>query len=366
MAVNSLAHWFRRTFADGQVLLVLAVVCIGFLGFTFFAAMFAPAIAAVVIAFLLDGPVEWLQKKGARPLLAQTVVFVAFLVLATIIIVEVVPPLLAQVIDFVGDTPTMISEVRDAILDLRTRTPDLISEEELRDWFATLGTEVAGLGPRLLAFSVSGIAGTVTLIIYLVLVPTMVFFFLKDKRQILSWCLRFLPKHKPMLDQIWKEVTQGAGDYARGKVYQIFIITTISFIVYQSIGLRYATLLAVATGLSVVVPYIGAAAVTLPIALVAYLQWGFGGEFIWALIAYFIIQAFDGNILYPLLFSGVMKLHPNAIILAVLFFGGIWGFWGLFFAIPLATVANAVLRALRDYNEQHRAQENPPAQTVVE
>ena len=78
---------------------------------------------------------------------------------------------------------------------------------------------------------------------------------------------------------------------------------------------------------------------------VAYSQWGISGEFAYVLIAYTIIQFLDGNILVPLLFSEVVNLHPVAIITAVLFFGGIWGIWGVFFAIPLATLINAVINA---------------------
>ena len=63
------------------------------------------------------------------------------------------------------------------------------------------------------------------------------------------------------------------------------------------------------------------------------------------MIAYLVIQALDGNVLVPLLFSEVVDLHPIAIIVAVLVFGGIWGFWGVFFAIPLATVVQSVLKA---------------------
>ncbi len=62
-------------------------------------------------------------------------------------------------------------------------------------------------------------------------------------------------------------------------------------------------------------------------------------------IVYLVLQALDGNVLVPLLFSEVVKLHPIAIILAILVFGGLWGFWGVFFAIPLATLAHAVIRA---------------------
>ena len=84
---------------------------------------------------------------------------------------------------------------------------------------------------------------------------------------------------------------------------------------------------------------------TIPVAIVAYAQWGFQVEFFWAVLAYIGLQILDGNVLVPLMFSGVVKLHPNAIILAILIFGGLWGLWGVFFAIPLATLAHAVIRA---------------------
>jgi putative permease len=63
------------------------------------------------------------------------------------------------------------------------------------------------------------------------------------------------------------------------------------------------------------------------------------------MLAYGIIQALDGNIIVPLLFSEAVNLHPVTIIIAVIFFGGLWGFWGVFFAIPLATLVKAVINA---------------------
>ncbi|MGB0669405.1 MAG: AI-2E family transporter, partial [Porticoccaceae bacterium] len=98
-------------------------------------------------------------------------------------------------------------------------------------------------------------------------------------------------------------------------------------------------------GLSVLIPYIGATVVTLPVLLVGYMQWGYSADFLWLFLVYGVIQFLDGNLLVPLLFSEVVNLHPVAIIVAVLFFGGIWGFWGVFFAIPLATLVKAVYNA---------------------
>jgi len=107
----------------------------------------------------------------------------------------------------------------------------------------------------------------------------------------------------------------------------------------------FTMLISMLVGFSVLIPYIGAAVVTIPVAIVAFIQFGFTAEFAWVMIAYGIIQLLDGNVLVPVLFSEVVSLHPVAIIVAVLVFGGIWGFWGVFFAIPLATLVNAVLRA---------------------
>ena len=124
------------------------------------------------------------------------------------------------------------------------------------------------------------------------------------------------------------------------------IVGGVSYVTFAILDLRYSALLAVAVGFSVLIPYIGAAAVTVPVAIVGLFQWGLEPQFYWLLLAYGIIQALDGNVLVPVLFSEAVNLHPVAIIVAVLVFGGLWGFWGVFFAIPLATLVKAVWNAL--------------------
>ncbi len=126
---------------------------------------------------------------------------------------------------------------------------------------------------------------------------------------------------------------------------EILVVGIATYIAFLFFDLRYAVLLSVAVGLSVLIPYIGAAVVTIPVAIVALFQFGLSPEFGYVMLAYGIIQALDGNVLVPLLFSQAVNLHPVVIIIAVLFFGGLWGFWGVFFAIPLATLVKAVLNA---------------------
>ncbi len=131
----------------------------------------------------------------------------------------------------------------------------------------------------------------------------------------------------------------------RGKFVEILIIWITSFIAFSLMGLNYAMLLSLLVGISVIVPYVGATVVTIPVALIAFSQWGVTSEFGYLLAIYALIQFLDGNLLVPLLFSEVVNLHPIAIIVSVVFFGSLWGIWGVFFAIPLATFIQAVIKA---------------------
>ena len=173
----------------------------------------------------------------------------------------------------------------------------------------------------------------------------MMFFFLKDKKLFLEGFSRFLPNERRMATQVGNEMNQQIMNYIRGKVIEIVIIGGVSTITFAFLGLQYAVLLGVLVGLSVLVPYVGATVVTIPVMLVALFQWGTSAEFGYVMLAYAIIQMLDGNLLVPLLFSEAVNLHPVTIIIAVILFGGLWGFWGVFFAIPLATLVKAVINA---------------------
>ena len=85
--------------------------------------------------------------------------------------------------------------------------------------------------------------------------------------------------------------------------------------------------------------------------LIALSQWGFTAQFSYLIFFYILIQALDGNLLVPYLFSEKLNLHPLVIIVAVIIFGGLWGFWGVFFAIPLATLVKAIINAWPNLEE---------------
>jgi putative permease len=231
---------------------------------------------------------------------------------------------------------------------LPERYAEYVTEAQFQLIFSRISAEVADIAEQVLTFSLSSFPSLLGIAIYLVLVPVLVFFMLYDKDQLIAFVVSLLPEKRPMMSSIWSEMNVQFANYVRGKVIEILIVGALSFVAFLIMGLNYAALLALLVGLSVLIPYIGATVVTIPVLIVGFMQWGYSSEFFWLFLVYGAIQFFDGNVLVPLLFSEVVNLHPVAIIMAVLLFGGIWGFWGIFFAIPLATLVKAVFNAWPD------------------
>ena len=341
-----ISEWFQRFFHDPQAVILTVVLVLLTSVILIMGQDLAPVLASMVIAYLLEGVVQFLQRGLRVPrLLASTLVFVLFIAFVLFLLLGLLPMLSRQLSQLIQQLPNMIVKGQNLLLSLPAMYPEFVSEAQVLGVINAMKAELATWGQNIVTWSLAAGMGFFTIIIYLVLVPLLVFFFLKDKEMIINWVHGFLPHDHSLAQQVWREVDRQMGNYVRGKFLEILVVWVATFVAFVFMGLQFAMLLSLAVGLSVIVPYIGAVVVTVPVALVAFFQWGWGSEFMWLMGVYLIIQGLDGNILVPLLFSEVVDLHPIAIIVAVLVFGGLWGFWGIFFAIPLATVVQSILKA---------------------
>ncbi|QJQ96771.1 MULTISPECIES: AI-2E family transporter [Halomonadaceae] len=337
--------WVERYFSDEEAVILLVVLVLGFAAVIWLGRMLAPFFTALVMAFLLQGAVNALIRRGVPHLLAVILIFLGFIGLLLAMALILMPLIWNQLVSLVQETPRMFASGQLLLDDLQERYPNLVTPDQIQNWIGVAGREMTQLGQRALTLSLASLGNVLALIIYLVLVPILVFFMLKDREQLVGFMLSLLPQKRTLMTRIWNEMDDQIANYVRGKFIEIMIVGTVAFLTFAFFGLPYSALLAVLVGLSVLVPYIGAAVATLPVAAVAGFHFGMSDQFVYVLIAYGIIQALDGNVLVPILFSEAVNLHPVSIILAVLFFGGIWGFWGIFFAIPLATLLKALVQA---------------------
>ena len=251
------------------------------------------------------------------------------------------PSIGTEINNLLQNLPTIVSSFQQTLIEMN----NYFSEEDIDQIFANLSNQISVL----LSSALGQLAGTVSLmfnaILYAIMIPLMVFFFLKDKSILLPFASIILPKENGFMQSVFTEMNDQLFNYVTGKFIEMLVVATASYILFASLGLPYAVLIAILVGLSVIIPIFGAILVTIPVVLIGLYEWGLTENFYWLLGFYLLIQVLDGNVLVPILFSTRNNLHPVVIIIAVLFFGGIWGFWGLFFAIPLATFIKAIINS---------------------
>ena len=343
--LDLLGNWYRNKFSDPDAMMLLLLIIVISAIILFWGSYIMPVLVAIVLAYLLDSSVGKLETFNLSRALATTIVMVLFIGVSLIGMLSLLPTISKQSVNLVEELPLIWQGGQAWLLTLPEQYPELVQTEQITSMMSKVNESLVGLTQNIISVSFSSLVSVGALLIYLILVPLMMFFMLKDKPLFMENVSYLLPKERRLIYQVGSEMNTQIGNYIRGKVIEILIVGAASCIAFVLMDLRYAILLGVLVGLSVLIPYIGAAVVTIPVAFVALFQWGFSAEFGYLMLVYFIIQALDGNLIVPILFSEAVALHPLYIIIAVLFFGGIWGFWGVFFAIPLATLVKALINA---------------------
>ncbi|OCG21758.1 AI-2E family transporter [Gilliamella sp. App4-10] len=338
-------EWYKKRFSDPHVVSLMAVILGLFIIIYFFNKILLPVLIAIVLSYLLDSPVNFLHKKNIPRTLAVVMVLLLFLMVVLVGFMILLPLIWQQSISLITNIPNMLNFANNFLTTLPEHYPELIDVGLFDSVIQGITDKVVQTGNSLLQFSIVSLLGLVSIAINAVLVPIMMFFLLKDKAKILGYCSKILPKNRTILSKVATEMDMQISNYIVGNVLHIIILSVCVYIPFWYFSLDYGLLLAVLVGLSVLVPYVGIIISSIPVVLIALFQWGLTAQFGYLLFCYVLIQALDGNLLVPCLFSEKLNLHPLVIILAVIVFGGLWGFWGIFFAIPLATLVKAIINA---------------------
>lgn len=337
--------WIDRYLGSEEKLFLALFFVLALVVVVQFGHVLAPVIAALILSFVLQGFINLLTRRGLSDRLAFWGVYLLFVALFLAVLFVLVPLLGKQSSRLLAETPGMITGLKEALVAIPEKYPQIISQQQFSEMWTRIAADFTGAVQGIFSFSLARVPDMLALLVYLVLVPLMVFFMLKDRVELLAFAESLLPKNRVALDSILREMNLQIANYIRGKAVEILVVGVCSYLAFAIIGLDFAALLGLLVGLSVLIPYIGATVVTIPVAMVAYFQFGFGSDFFLLMGVYGVIQFLDGNLLVPLLFSEAVNLHPLSIILSVLIFGGLWGFWGVFFAIPLATLVKAIYTA---------------------
>ncbi|HIE54809.1 MAG TPA: AI-2E family transporter, partial [Chromatiaceae bacterium] len=223
-------QWFRRTFSDPQLVVLLTLLLGGFFIILAMGDMLAPVLASIVIAYLLEGLVAPLERLGMPRIVAVVIVFVLFLICLSLILFGLLPLLSRQVSQLVQQLPYMVSKGQQVLMMLPEKYPELITAQQVQEVISAIGGEVGSIGQKVLSWSLASVVGVITLLVYLVIMPLLVFFFLKDKKLIIDWLAHLLPEDRKIAQHVWKEVDVQISNYIRGKFFEIIIVWLASYV----------------------------------------------------------------------------------------------------------------------------------------
>lgn len=345
---NNLRNWFNPLFSHPERLNLWTCLALVMLAIRYFGALLTPVLLSLVIAYLLHWPVMFLQRYLRLSYFGSALVtYFSFLGLVMSLCVLIMPLIVRQLHNLLTQLPELTARSQDVLADLQHRYPGYISSEQIQNLTHDLTQFMTYSTQWILSSLITSIPDLMALSVYLVLVPLLVYFLLTDQHKILAWLAEFLPRRRRLIIEVWTEVYTKTGHYVRGKALEILIVWIISAIIFTGMRLPYAMLLGLLTGLSAAVPYIGTVVVAIPVTAVGFLEWGLNQELFYLLIIYSIINFLDSHLLFPFLFAEAVSLHPIAIMIATLFFGGLLGFWGVFLSIPLAVLSNSVFNTFK-------------------
>lgn len=348
---------FARLVAAASVLLGLWVLEVtGFL--------LAPFVLALILAYVLDPVVDALQRWMPRPAAIASLAL-PILGVAAVFVFVLVPAVGRQASELVADVPTYLATVEEWLSGLRSRLialdirglddrtlPDLaeIDAQAVAEYLRERQAEIAERGIDAVLGIGRGIRAVVSAAAYLVMLPLLTYYLLRDWDRLAERAAKLVPHHRrqDVLD-LAAEYDGLLHRYLRGQVLLAICVGTMIGVGFWIVGFPYALLLGLVAGVFNVVPYLGLV-LSIAVALVIAL---FSGAPLVALLkiagVYGVEQVVE-NVIAPKIVGESVGLHPVWVLLAIALFGFFFGFVGLLIAVPVAVLARlAVERAVARY-----------------
>ncbi|WP_121615081.1 AI-2E family transporter [Virgibacillus halodenitrificans] len=312
--------------------------------------LLAPFIVACLIAYLLYPIVNKLQKYNIHRGIAILLIYFLFFGGITYLIYRVYPLIILQLRDLNEQLPQFIKLYEELIYKLYEYTSFL--PETVHDKIDELILRSEKSIDKILTRLVGGFTKIIDTIIFLMVIPVLVFYFLKDYTKIKAYCKRLVPeKYRYQTGKMADAIDENLGNYIRGQLIVCLFVSIASFILFQLLNLKYALLLSIIMGITNLIPYFGPIIGAVPAAMVGFTL--SGKLVIYVIIGVFIIQLIESNLLAPFIVGKSIQIHPVVIIFVLLLGGQLFGVVGMIVAVPTLTIIKVVvthLRAFKSYN----------------
>ncbi len=322
----------------------------------------APILLAFLLAYLFDPLVGFLARKKIPRAAGSAICLVIMLIATTSLAALILPALQKEIRSVAGKLPVYARTIQESGIPWVEGTfgidlPETISEA-LTDAQEQLAGNVGGklgklAGPvsSLLKGMLSGTLNLLSKLIYLIIIPLFMFYFLKDYQQIVGWFSKQIPpRFREQVGNIFVEVDEVLAGFVRGQLTVCSILAIVYSVALSIIGVNAAITIGIIAGLFNLVPYLGT--VTGLMLSFLFLLLEGAGWMDYAVVAglFVIISTLDGLLMTPRILGNKLGLAPVVVILAILAFGEVFGFVGVLMAVPATAVGKVLARrALEAY-----------------
>lgn len=373
--------WFWKWFLNNQVvtalLVVLLLLVIVFL-FTkvsylfepvwqFLAIVGLPIILAGILYYLMNPVVDYLEKKKIPRIYSIIGLFVVVVALIVWGIVVIVPKIQEQSVSFASNFPQYVDTIDDKLTEI-LRDPLF---NQFREQLETAGDKIINSAGDLIknlskttVQSVGSIVGAVaTVIVAIMTMPFILFYLLKDGRQLAPYFVKFLPTRmrKPTL-KVLSEMNDQVSSYIRGQLTVAFAVAIMFIIGFSIIGLEYSVTLGIVAGFLNLVPYLGSFLAMIPAVFLGIVA---GPLMLVKVIIVFIAeQTIEGRLISPLVLGNQLAIHPVTILLVLLTSGKLFGIVGVILGIPVYAAAKVIITHIFEwYTTISSLYEDDPVET---
>ena len=304
---------------------------------------------ALFLALALNPAVDFFERKGIRRGLAAGVVFMIALAAIGLLGLLVIPPLVAQIRDFIDAVPDFIDELTAGRGPLGFLQDDYQIVDRVRDSIEEQGVGgVLGVAAPAQAIATS----VITAVVGFVTIVFLTFFMLLEGRRSVDRVLSLLPENaRPRWERVGSDIYRTVGGYVSGNLLISLIAGTVSAIVLFVLGSDYAIALAVVVGIFDLIPLAGATIAAIIVSTVMFIELGWIKGLI--VVAFFIgYQQLENHILQPVIYGRTVQMSPLAVLIAVLIGAELAGVLGALAAIPIAGTVQAIFRELLRYRRE--------------
>ena len=300
-------------------------------------------LAAVLLAYILDPPVKYLEKQSCPRLMAISLIYALLLILLVFLGVWAIPVLNSQVSQLGEVLPGYIDKIRDIAAQIAGYYQHLQLPVEIEDVFANWFSDAKIAAGDFLKRFLNGIIPALSSSFVWFLVPIISFYLLKDKEILQKYAWKLLPiRHKSEEKAFFEELHEVAMNFLRGSLLVGSIVGVLTAIGLWIVGVDFALIFGLIAGVCNIIPYFGPIIGAVPAVGFAFFQ--APSKALLAILVMLIVQQSESHFITPKIMGDKLGLHPVVIMFALLAGGKIIGFWGLILAVPLAGILKIIFK----------------------